>query len=123
MVTPLKNGARDMDNQKILKVSHEKQMIEHTDGGMDKEAPSNSFNFCYARVEITEKFDFEYFTEGSTYLFDLDITARNIFGVEIKCRLSPWFRVCKKDKNHITFLATHNFEYYDSVRYVGGFNE
>lgn len=103
----------------VLDVKHKEYAMEHVDAGADNECSENTNGFCYARFEILNDFDFGYFKTGRTYRFDLDIEATNIFGVEVRCRLSPWFKVEKKTGSEIVFSVTHNFGYYDSVKYVG----
>lgn len=122
-ITKIKNGTLSSD-QLTLRVRHKEYEMEHTDAGMDKECNENPSGFCYARFEILDDLDLAFFEPEKTYRFDFDIVATNIFGVEVKSRLSPWFKVVKKSTNPnkasaIDFSVTHNFGHYDSVRYVG----
>lgn len=120
-VTKIKNGVLSSDpaDQLTLRIRHKEYEMEHTDAGMDKECNENPSGFCYARFEILDDLDLAFFEPEKTYRFDFDIVATNIFGVEVKSHLSPWFKVVKRAKSAVDFSVTHNFGHYDSVRYVG----
>ncbi|MBQ3441454.1 hypothetical protein IJG27_04090 [Candidatus Saccharibacteria bacterium] len=102
-----------------MKVVQECTEIEHTDSGLDKEWIENKHGFCYARFAFTNPHSRIKFEKGKTYVFDMSIVATNIFGVEVRCKLYPWFKVYKSEKDEIVFEATHNFGDYESVKYVG----
>ena len=102
-----------------MKVEKECTEIEHTDAGLDKEWKENKDGFYYVRLPFTVLHGKTDFIKGETYRFDLAITATNIFGVKVKCKLHPWFKVYEIEKDRITFEATHNFGNYESVKYVG----
>lgn len=119
-ITRVGNGKLDLSDRHILKVSHESYEMEHTDAGMDKEWKENKEGFCYVRFGIENDFDLNLLKDGQTYVFELKIIATNIFGVQVECRLSPWFKVHEHPNDiSVAMKATHNFGYYDSVKYVG----
>ena len=102
-----------------IKIEKDCTEIEHTDAGLDKEWKENKDGFCYVRLPFAILHGKTDFVKGDTYRFDLAITATNIFGVEVKCKLHPWLKVCEIEKDRVTFEATHNFGNYESVKYVG----
>lgn len=102
-----------------IKIEKDCTEIEHTDAGLDKEWKENKDGFCYVRLPFVILHGKTDFVKGDTYRFDLAITATNIFGVEVKCKLHPWLKVCEIGKDRVTFEATHNFGNYESVKYVG----
>ena len=102
-----------------MKVAQECTEIEHTDSGLDKEWNENKYGFCYARFAFTTAQNKIEFKKDETYRFDMLIVATNIFGIEVRCKLYPWFKVYKNEKDKIIFEATHNFGNYESVKYIG----
>lgn len=118
-VTPIIDG-KPVDGERFtMIVDHEEHAAEHTDDGMDKDCLENEDAFCFIRVNIKDNNCLDKFEKNGIYRLELQIVARDIFGVEVKCRLCPWFKVVSKDVDDVSFSLNHSFGYYDSVRYIG----
>ena len=102
-----------------MKIMRECTEIEHTDSGLDKEWGENKYGFCYARFAFTTTQNKIEFKKDKIYRFDITVSATNIFGIEVKCKLYPWFRVHRNERNKTIFEAIHNFGNYESVKYIG----
>lgn len=116
----IKNGRLDEDEEsQTLNINHEGSGMSHTDEGFDKEWLNNKSAFCYIKFLINEPSDLCFLREGEIYRFELNIIAKNIFGVEVKCQLLPWFKIVENKNGKVKMEVKHNFGDYDSVKYVG----
>ena len=119
-ITALKDGRADETIEPIvMRVRRKEYEMEHADSVAGKDGGEDSSGFCRVAFDIVEPVDLRKFELGRTYRFEFDIVATNIFGVEVKCRLSPWFEVASNDDGLVKFSAVRNLGYYDDVRYIG----
>ena len=119
VVHPIIDGKRKEDGQFLIKIDHDEHTAEHTDEGMDKDWLENDKSFCFVRIGILDSSCLDKFEKNCVYRIELQIVAKDMFGVEVKCKLCPWFRVVSKNANDISFSLSHSFGYYDSVKYIG----
>lgn len=123
-ITPIKNHKPIYSKSFSIKTEDTEREFEYTSKGMDKDWPENPNKeaFCFTRIHLKNA-DTSRFKNNGVYRIKMNIIVTDIFGVEVKCKLCPWFKVLKiKEEDGgttISFSVVHNFGYYNSVKYIG----
>lgn len=123
-ITPIENHKPIYPKSFSIKAENAERDFEYTSKGMDKDWPDNPNKeaFCFARIHL-QNADISRFEDDRLYRIEMNLIVTDIFGIEVKCKLCPWFKVLeikeKDGKTTISFSVIHNFGYYESVKYIG----